>query len=256
MFRLNPGDQVEVRLFTTRYGQPYAGTHILLNSDPGQLQADPQQIGIPANVVEYPSEVITGEDGLATFKILAHDPGNPRGYIDGQIKGIRPTLKEVAAGSNYPVNPWNFISLLILGDFHADEPPTWLGSLQPIFQQYANLYPVMSRFLNLADYESVCKNRELLLYAFGLEPEHPNAMPVTRDLSAARRKAILRWLKETSQNGKPLLGTPPSAHVALEAKAALAPSPSTQTASQESLKGGKTAALSRRLVLRSSGGQS
>ena len=255
VFRLNPGDQAEVRLFATRFGQPYAGTHILLNSDPGQLQADPAQIAIPANVVEYPSEVITGEDGVATILIRAHDPGNPRGYIDGQIKGIRPTLKEVAGG-NYPVNQWNFISLLILDDFHADEPPTWWGSLQPIFQQYANLYPVMSRFLNLADYVSVCENRELLLFAFGLEAENPNAMPVTRDLSAAKRKAILRWLKETGQDGKPRLGTPHPAQVALEAKAALAPSPSTQAASQESLKGGKTAAMNRRLALRSSGGQS
>lgn len=257
VFRLNPGDQVEVGLFATRFGQPYAGAHILLNSDPGQLQGGPGQTAVPASAVEYPSEAVAGEDGGVTIAIHGHDPGNPRGYIDGQTYGVRPTLKEVAAaGSNHPSNPWNFISLLLFGDFHGDDPPTWWGSIQPIFQQYANLYPVMGRFLNLADYASVCDKRDLLLLAFGHEAKHPNAMPVTRDLSAAKRKAILRWLEETDQDGKPRLGTPPPAHVAPLTRAAVSASPPIQAGSLDYLKGGKTAAMSRRLALRSPADQS
>ena len=95
VFRLNPGDQAEVRLFATRFGQPYAGAHILLNPDPGQLQGDPGQIAVPANAVEYPSEVVAGENGMATIAMRGHDPGNPRKYLDGQIYGVRPALKEL-----------------------------------------------------------------------------------------------------------------------------------------------------------------
>lgn len=259
VFRLEPGEQVEVRLFATRFGQPYAGAQVLLNPDPSGLQgvqadpaipADAINPAIPADAIDYPQKVVTDADGVATVAIRGRDLGNPRGYIDGQVYGIRPVLEEVAGG-NYPLNPWNFISLLLFDDFHADEPPTWWGSLQPILQRYANLYPVMDQFLNLADYESVCANRELLLLAFGLEPEHPNAMPVIRDLSAAKRKAILRWLTETGQDGKPLLGARPTARVAIAAEPAVAASPAIQAASLEHLKGGKAAAMGRRLALRS-----
>ncbi len=259
VFRFNPGEQVKVRLFASRFGQPYAGVQILLNAYTDVLQGWPgvPDPGLPADAIDYPTKVVAGEDGVATVAISGHDPGNPRKYLDGQVYGIQPMLEEVAApGSNYPFNPWNFISLLLFDDFHADEPPTWWGSLQPIFQQYANLYPVMDRFVNLADYESVCDKRRLLLLAFGLKAENPNGMPVTRDLSTAKRKAILRWLTETGQDGKPLLGTPRPVHAALAAKIAVTPSPATQAVSQKYLKGGKTAAASRRLALRSSTGQS
>ncbi len=250
VFRLNPDEQVEVRLIATRYGQPYSEAQILLVFDPSQLQAGPgqPQPALPVDAVNYPLGVIAGADGVATVAIRGHDPRNPRGYLDGQVYGVRPVLEEVVApGANYLTNPWNYISLLLFDDFRADEPPTWWGSLQPIFQQYANLYPVMDQFLNLADYESICDNRELLLLAFSLEPQNPNTMPVTRDLSAAKRKAILRWLKETGQDGKPRLGIPPPVQVAVP------PSPSIQAASLEYLKGGKAAAMSRRLALRFSG---
>ena len=67
----------------------------------------------------------------------------------------------------------------------------------------------MDDFLDLADYEAVCANRELLAYAFDLDVTDPNSMPVTRDLSSGKRAAILRWLNEPGPDGKPLLGTPP-----------------------------------------------
>ena len=49
-------------------------------------------------------------------------------------------------------NQWNFISILVWDAFHPDEPPTWYGSMEPVFRQYANLYPVMKQPLDLADY--------------------------------------------------------------------------------------------------------
>ncbi len=195
VFCLNPGDQAKVRLIATRYGQPYPGAQILLTFDPSQLQGGPKGLepARPVDAIDYPPGVVAGPDGVATVIIRAHNPRNPRGYVDGQVYGVRPILEEfLAFRGNYPFNPSDFISLLILDDFSADEPPTWWGSLQPIFQQYANLYPIMNTFLNLADYESVCAHAELLQLAFSLEPENPNAMPVTRNLSAAKRKAILR----------------------------------------------------------------
>ncbi len=81
--------------------------------------------------------------------------------------------------------------------------------VEPVLGQYANLYPVMRDFLDLGDYESVCARANLLAHAFSLDIGNPNSMPVTRDLSGAKRAAILRWLTEPGDDGKPLLGTRP-----------------------------------------------
>jgi hypothetical protein len=142
----------------------------------------------------------------------------------------------------YPFNPWNYISLLVWDDFSIDDPPTWYGGLQAVFQQYANLYPVMGRFLDLASYESVVENRHLLLLGFGLGMDDPNSMPVTRDLSDAKREAILRWL---STDGTPPLGTQP-----LVAESHLVSPASPQSPLAYKPQGGKAEAARRRNFLR------
>ena len=127
VFRLNPGEQTEVRLFATRFGQPYAGAQILLIFDAGQLQGGRAQLvpARPVDAINYPPGVVADMDGVATFVIKGYSPRNPRGYVDGQVYGVRPVLAESFAfrGNNSP-NPWHFISLLIFDDFRADEPPT------------------------------------------------------------------------------------------------------------------------------------
>ena len=251
VFRMSPGDQMEIQFYATRFGRPYEGAELTLALDPGQLQAgdgwpDP---GKPSDKVHFPETVTTGVNGIAIVPIQADDPGNFRQYIDGQVYGVRAMLTETKDDPDFPENPGNFVSLLIWDAFTPDDPPTWWGSLQPIFQQYANLYPVMDSFLNLGDYESVCANAGLLRLAFGLDLENPNSMPVTRDLSPARRAAILHWLQNLGPDGKPLLGTPPSMPISAEvAPKEVAVAPTIRNAHW----GGKAAAASRRLALRSS----
>lgn len=261
VFRLDPGEQADARLFASHFGQPYAGAQVALAFDPSQLQGDPQagwpDPGAPTSALQFEPMVTTGPDGTVVATIKASDPGNPRGYIDGQVYGVRPSLQETLV-PNYPVNSANFISILVWDAFTPDEPPTWWGSLQPIFQQYANLYPVMGRFLDLADYDSVCDNLDMLRLAFGLNPDNPNLMPVTRDLSLSKRSTILTWLTRTGPDGKPLLGTQPQASevAALEAVEPTASGVAGEAgpaAIQNHKAGGKAAAMSRRLALRSSG---
>jgi hypothetical protein len=69
---------------------------------------------------------------------------------------------------------------------------------------------------------------------------------VTRDLSSARRAAILRWLQNLGPDGKPLLGEAAPAP-AVRAEEAVAAPP----VEAAELEGGKTLAASRRLMLRS-----
>jgi hypothetical protein len=243
VFRLNPGDSAGVRIYATLFGRAYANARVICVLDPSQLQGT-----IPQGPVDFPARILTDANGVAPLPIRVSDPGNPRQYIDGQVYGIRPILEDTFAyGVNYPFNPWDFVSLLVFDSFDAGDPPTWYGSLQPVFQQYANLYPVMSHFLDLADYDSVCANAGLLRLAFGLPREDPNTMPVTRDLSGAKREAILRWLNQTGPDGKPLKGSPPPpVPTAAQASVLAAAKP----VSAEFSRGGKAAAAARRLALR------
>lgn len=245
--RLDPGDTAQVRLFATRYGRPYAGAQIVAKDDPSGLQSqgDPTA-GEPAGGISHAQgSFAAGDDGTAMLQITAGDPGRPRDYIDGQLYGVRPALADQPV--DYPTDPWNFISVLVFDAFTPTEPITWWPTLQPIFQQYANLYPVMDLFLDLADYDSVGENAELLSLAFGLDEHDPNAMPVTRDLSRAKRAAILRWLEQPGEDGKPLLGTPPPQRVTAPGR--LQPAIVPPDLSPEPGRGGKAAAAARRRVI-------
>lgn len=61
--------------------------------------------------------------------------------------------------------------------------------------QFANLYPIMSKFfINFADPNAVVAKKEILKFAFTRDIHDPIYMPVTRDLSENKRLTILKWL--------------------------------------------------------------
>jgi hypothetical protein len=247
VFRLNPGDTAKVRLFASQFGQPYAGARIISVLDPSQLQGPAPAVAVPTAAVEFPARAVADKNGFAELAIRVGDPGPIRDFIDGQLYGVRPMLEDdLDFGAGYNVNQWEFVSLLVWSGFAEENPPTWYGSIEPILQQYANLYPVMKRIVDLGDYDSVCANVGILELAFGLPIDNPNSMPVTRDLSDAKRKAILRWLRERGPDGKPRKGTPrpPAVPTAAEPRSAAAAD------AAGPLRGGKALAASRRLMVR------
>jgi hypothetical protein len=248
VFRVDAGDSLEVRLRASRFGRPHAGATVRVSLDASQLQGGDGLpiVAAPADAVEFPAAVVTNADGVAMLTISAQDPHNPRGYIDGQVYGIRPVLEEtLAPGANYPFNQWDFISVHVWDAYGGDMPPTWTGGIHDILQQYANLYPVMDSFVDLADYDSVCEHRELLMLAFDLPSEDPNSMPVTRELSHSKRRAILDWLRAPGPDGKPVFGAGAEAHAV--SAAAVAPAGAALPEAPATLRGGKATALRRRL---------
>jgi hypothetical protein len=256
VYRMSPGDSAQIAVYATQFGRPLVGQSIAFTLDPSQLQpgsgfpyvAPSPPVATPTSALTFNATGSTDNDGRALLTLNVSDPGTPRNFgangedygIDGQVYGIRPAFADATFNVG-PVNELNFISLLLWSGFTPANPITWTD-LQPIFQQYANLYPVMNRFLNLADYDSVVANAHLLLLAFGLDPANPNAMPVTRDLSPAKRNAILAWLK----NPLPGAVAPSTRKVAPAAAEALSAGP-------PPMQGGKVAARARRLVLQSQG---
>jgi hypothetical protein len=245
VYRLDAGDNAHIRVYATLFGAPRARSTITFTLDTSQLQsgAGLPPVGTPPTALKFPMISIADERGCATIEIMSTDPGVPRSYIDGQLYGIRPNLPEI---ESYPVNPWNFISVLLWSAFTHDTPITWHGSIQPIFQLFRNLYPAMDRFLDLSSYDDICAHRELLVLALSLDMNNPNSMPVTRELSRAKRTAILRWLEDVGPDGKPLLGSPSPA-VTASRKADLPPLDFAKRFT-EAMRGGKEAAVARRIA--------
>ena len=165
-------------------------------------------IAIPPDAISYPSELPCNAQGKATLNVtvdLSQNP-NPRGYIDGQLYGIAYQLKSQPAQTISSF--WNFISVLAFSPFQTPKAPTWFADIRPVLTQYGNLYPIMSKHLvDLSDYGSVVRHLKILRLAFSLPIEDPNHMPVTRDLSEAKRDMILGWIDNPGADGLPLKGT-------------------------------------------------
>lgn len=202
VYRLNPGETKDVTFYATNLGAPYANQQISLAYDASQMAGQVQQgalsgpgpVGEPTTALTFPTSVNTGADGTATVTLTASDPGNLRRYIDGQVYGVTYALGAQAPPYGSVSNPSASINALVFSGYEAPKQPDWLCDVAPIFQQYANLYPVMRPIVDLADYASVVSRRSLLLNVFSTDESDPNYMPVTRDLSKAKREMLVQWL--------------------------------------------------------------
>ena len=151
--------------------------------------------GVPKGVVTWRpvggkvgDPLKTNSQGIAELEVLVSDPGNPRNYIDGQVYGIR-------YGQGAPDSPSDTLNLLVWDAYEVPDTPTWLDDVQPIFQQYANMYPVMRPIVDLGNYASVISRLSILQRVFDAKPTDPNYMPVTRDLSPNKARMIKKWLR-------------------------------------------------------------
>lgn len=202
VFRLNPGDRATTVFHATRFGRPASGVGFSLGLDPsnlrGQIQQGPvpgpRKVGEPADALRFASSLTTGTDGTVQLELTAGDPGNPREYIDGQLYGISYQEGTTPPSIGSVGNQSLMLNALVWSGYEVPERPTWMRHIRPILQQYANLYPVMRPMVDLGDYASLLQRRAVLRNVFQAPESDPNYMPVTRDLSQAKRETLLRWL--------------------------------------------------------------
>ncbi|MEH1899849.1 MAG: hypothetical protein V7L04_00115 [Nostoc sp.] len=214
--RVEPTETAEIELFISRYGKPLPNKSVSIafsppnnNAGGGENDRRPPKAESPWTdwpkkaLKNLPLRLTTDAAGKAKLSIETQDPGNPRGYVDGQIYTLLYSLQGQADSQR---QSFDAIYVLLFDGYPIPERPTWLEHIHPIFQQYGNLYPIMSkRLVDLGDYDSVRANRAILELAFSLDIHDPNSMPVTRDLSKAKRATILRWLREQDAHGSYVL---------------------------------------------------
>ncbi|MEA2977104.1 MAG: hypothetical protein QOF19_2624, partial [Alphaproteobacteria bacterium] len=158
-----------------------------------------------------------------------------------------------------------FISVLLFSETPVPGTVTWKDDVLPILQLYANLYPrphgpvinydpqypdepnpmpLLHPVISLTDPTWVASYAGRILTALDLPIEHPNHMPVTRDLSAGRRGILRKWMQGVIAGTillEPGPVTPPSAALAVKRAAPRAAAPRGQPPMPDS----KTAAMQR-----------
>ncbi|MEX2587477.1 MAG: hypothetical protein WD602_05715 [Actinomycetota bacterium] len=205
--RIDAGGSSSFTVYARRYGAPAAGAAIHLRqvgkvsgqgggdpNDSNPPQAPIPDIGVPEEALQLqPASATTSDEGNLEVRMTAaaDGPGNPRGYIDGQIYLVDYRLPDQ---SNAARQPFDFVVVHARDAVPYVDRPTW-ADVQPILQQYANLYPIMSRrLIDLGNEQDVLRNRRLVALAFSLDIEDPNYMPVTRDLSEGNLAMLQRFL--------------------------------------------------------------
>lgn len=179
-------DTVVSRVHVTRYGVASEGTRldaVLGSPTPGAVPPT----ATPADAVTIHPPDPTGPDGTTGLRIDCDYRARTRDPIDGQIYQARFTVPGTGAG--------DVLTVLVFDHYEVPLHPTWEGHVRAILTPYAQLYPVMTeRLLDMRVYEQVRAHRQILQLALSLDTRDPNSMPVTRDLSAAKRATLLAWL--------------------------------------------------------------
>lgn len=185
VFRRDAGDSFKFELLVSKFGRPFPRI-------PVQVKLEKPNI---LKLLSGPP--VTNDNGIVSLTIITSDPQNPRKVIDGDVSKIY-----------YKVSSQSFknesaIHVLVWDKYHIDSAPTWQSHVDPIFKLQATLYPAMREFINLDEMDDVIENRRLITMCMSLPVDHPNFMPVTRDLSNAKRRMILEWLEQPlPRNGR------------------------------------------------------
>ncbi|MFD7665840.1 ferritin-like domain-containing protein [Streptomyces sp. NPDC059788] len=184
VFRLHPegpAESASTTLYATRYGKPAAGLRLALDA------------GKAPQPVVFPAEAVTDAAGRARVTFTGKDPGSPREHLDG-------VTAEISYGPLHrPGDPDGTVSVRVFDVYRAPRRPTWISDVQPLFQTYANLFPVMRDILDLGDYRHVLRHRTYIRRTLLAPVDSPNHMPVTRDLSPGKRDMIVRWLDSSPE---------------------------------------------------------
>lgn len=215
--RVEPGGIFNATVFAACYGKPFANSNVLFSLVPPlanqgggpSYDTDPPKasipdINVPAEAVSFQTQPLaTDADGKVELTVSTSTPNNYRVYLDGQVYLIKYQLE---GQTDRQQQTWDYIVFLLHDEYDVPLEPTWVDHIQPILEQYNNLYPIMSkRLVDLSNYESVKENRDILELAFSLPINDPNFMPVTRDLSSPKQETLLKWLRQQEADGSYVL---------------------------------------------------
>ena len=256
--RLAPGGHSATTAWATKFGKPLVGAVIETAISDTGLQPDPGAGGVaqPRQSLSATPSATTDATGRAEISISA-DHIDPRPYIDGQVYSVELRVRG-AASTGTDFEPRCFASVLVYDHVAYPNRVLWEDHVLPVLGQFSNLYPrahgsnpyepfanqpPFHPIVDLSDYDAVSRFRRHIARAISLPIEHPNHMPVTRDLSPAKREMLLRFFSQLDRGdasrSMPASTAPAAAATPAPARAGKA------AAARGGELGGKTAAAAR-----------
>jgi hypothetical protein len=231
--RIDADETNNVRMFAYQWGKPLAHSTIVSTLEPptpvtplGPNNPISEVPGnnYPTDGITFPPSLATDASGFALLPIHGNRINNPRGYIDGQIYTLDIQLQNIP---NDPAGYQENIFVHLRDYYKVPDKPVW-SDIAETMTQYGNLYPLMSRYIaSLADPVALQARKDIFLFAFSRDINDVMHMPVTRDLSNAKRQTILKWLaspaddaalEKTATAKKELVPSPAAPNTALTTK--------------------------------------
>ncbi|GAA2531309.1 ferritin-like domain-containing protein [Pilimelia columellifera] len=176
--RLYPADPyatVTTDVHVTKFGRPAAGVTVTVTA------------AKPTSTVDFPATLTTDARGRASLRLTAKAP-----QTEAAIEGVTSAL--LLGSADRPNQPDSRVAILVFSSHDAPKRPTWNRDVWPIFQQYANLYPVMGGLFDLGNYRHVVEQKTYIKRTLLAPIDSPTHMPVSRDLSPGKRDMIVKWL--------------------------------------------------------------
>ena len=191
--RVVGGESFKYELSAFQWGEPLAGETLDLTAE---LPASGQPASLAVN--GGTGSAVTGPDGRAVFQVDTPTQlviPSERKELDSLAYGVSGSWTQFNGGV-FPV-PLPPAALLVWQPYaDAGIPnPTWEAQVQPVFDEYARIYPGMKQILDLSQLSDVLANLDIILQAISLPFDAPHRMPVTRDLSPQKIEVIQTWLK-------------------------------------------------------------
>jgi len=164
---------------------------------PSPTSVTPPSSGPTPNI----ASITTDANGCGTFSITAN------GLDQSDLDTATDNWREGLPSQIYLyTHDWNMNTLagppqpggqpltcLLFVSTQGPAQPTWTNDVQPIFAQYAKIYPGMKQVLDLSDYDTVVANLETFNTVMNVPMSDPRHMPVTRDLAPAQLAMINAW---------------------------------------------------------------
>ena len=202
VFRLEAKETITSDVFVTRFGKPLRNTAVAVSpynsifiSVPGSGKHEQAKF---SKKIFY-----TNITGIATLRIPTISSNFRRKSLDGNLEGYYFYVPSSKMHADMVPKRFSMIVARVYSQFSFPEDITWSDHIRPIFQTYANLFPVMNRrSLDLGNYFDVVEHKSIISTSMSLPMSHPSFMPATRDLSKEKRRMILKWLAQE----RPALG--------------------------------------------------
>ena len=200
LFHLEKDQHVTLHLLARKFGKPLPNAELKLEDTSLFSLLIYRDQSYTANSSYFATEglqfnwrAVTDASGIATFVFRGKGVTSRKDTL-GRIYNFRYCLGGETTCSDFNIG--NSPTFLVWSNETYQRPYFWDRDIQPIFQWYERLFPVMSRIVALGDYESVTTPYILALMkkSMSLNINHPSYMPVNRALSPTKMNMILEWL--------------------------------------------------------------